>query len=188
VTAQFSDTVKYRGKDYALAGKNGIGLFDIRDQGLHPHAGCTACWRGFVCEYEVEGRRLLLDSVSTWLEEPAPKLFGIPARKRQDDREIFGTVYRRLRQPIPYTGGLLLGDDFIEELYVHMGFHPAWKYREVHELEFEDGELVREADRSAEIAEFRRDLSERVLEPGLEDSEEDVKRWIERCFSQEYRW
>jgi hypothetical protein len=32
-------------------------------------------------------------------------------------------AYRDLRQLIEFTGGLLLADDFIRELYVHMGFH-----------------------------------------------------------------
>ena len=45
-----------------------------------------------------------------------------------------------------------LADGFIQNLYVHMGFHPAWKYREVHELLFEDGRLLHAQDRSAAMA------------------------------------
>jgi hypothetical protein len=89
---------------------------------------------------------------------------------------------------VPFSGGLLLADDFIDELYVHMGFHPAWKYREVHELVFLDGDLVLEADRSEQIAEFRQEIRDRPLEPGSGSEREDIRRWIERCFSQEYQF
>ncbi len=37
-----------------------------------------------------------------------------------------------LPAPISFTGGLPIAADFIQELYVHLGFHPAWKFREVH--------------------------------------------------------
>src|SRR5262249_43099019 len=160
------------------------GLFDLRDLGLKPVAVCSACWRGFVSTYAVEGRRLLLDSVATSLAEPSPPLFGVSATRRDDDSLIFGTVYERLDHPISYTGGLLLADGFIEDLYVHMGFHPAWKYREVHELIFREGVLEQEADRSAEMAEFRDDVRERPLRPVPGAWDADVRRWIERCFSQ----
>lgn len=32
-----------------------------------------------------------------------------------------------------------------------MGFHPAWKYREVHQLEFNQGRLVSEKDISSRL-------------------------------------
>ena len=122
-----------------------------------PHclASCSACWRGFVCSYLVEGPRLLLDSLEMSLDGPAPKLFGVRPKPLKGDFTIFDAVYEGLGHRVPFSGGLLLADDFIDELYVHMGFHPAWKYREVHELVFLDGDLVLEADRSEQIAEFR---------------------------------
>lgn len=188
MTAQFSDPVKYKGKSYNLAGENGSGLFDPAVHGLKPVGRCSACWRGFVCTYAVEGRRLLLDSLAICLNEPAPTLFGLSPKPDEGDFQLFDAVYEKLEHPLPYTGGLLLADGFIEELYVHMGFHPAWKYREVHELIFRDGELVQETDRSEQIAAFRRELGNHPLEPGPGAKRADIMRWIEQCFSQEYRW
>jgi hypothetical protein len=188
MTAQFSDQVTYLGKRYDLAGINGTGLFDPSTLGLEPVGLCSACWRGFVCGYAVEGRALRLDSLMTNLGDPAPTLFGVAPRPIEGEYPIFETVYEGLDHPVSYTGGLLLAGDFIRELYVHMGFHPAWKYREVHELIFREGELVSEADRSEEIAEFRREIADRSLEPEFGAEESDIKRWIERCFRQEYRW
>ena len=42
-----------------------------------------------------------------------------------------------------------------------MGFHPAWKYEEVHELVFESGILESESDLSSRMAEIR----DKVFEP-----------------------
>ncbi len=40
-------------------------------------------------------------------------------------------------------------------LYVHMGYHPAWKYEKVHELIFENGLLIEDRDISAKMKEYR---------------------------------
>ena len=84
---------------------------------------------------------MLLDQLAIYLDEPAPVLFGARPEPVEGRIRLFDVVYKGLRHPVPFTGGLLLTRDFIEELYVHMGFHPAWKYREVHELIFRAGEL-----------------------------------------------
>ena len=186
MTAQIPDSVEYRGDAYAIAGKNGGELFWPIAHGLLPLSGCTACWNGFVCAYAVHNRKLILDDLYVYLNDPAPSLFGVTPKKIEN--RLFDLVYEGLAHPIPYTGGLLLGADFIEELYVHMRFHPAWKYREVHELVFREGELVQEADRSEQMAEFRRKLSDRPLEPAADADQTEIKRWIEQCFSQKYGW
>src|SRR5262249_48878458 len=92
-----------------------------------------------------------------------------------------------IREPIPFTGGLVAGGDFIQEMYVHMGFHPAYKFRTVHELVFDSGRLIEEHDRSAQMAELREMLSSRPLEPGIQASRAEIEEWVERCFSLEYK-
>jgi len=211
MTAQISDVVVYRGKPHGIAGVNGSGLFDPREHGIRPTMISTACWRGYHCTYEVAEGSLLLTTVNLGLgpEDQAaaergegPQLFGrVPRRytvhgHRKDLRtgevrtswESSDFLCDGLREPVPFSGGLLLGGDFIPELYVHMGFHPAWKFREVHELLFEKGRVVREADRSAEMAEFREMVAGLPLGPTDPDNREEVKRWIERCFSLNYKW
>ncbi|MBS3793093.1 hypothetical protein KGY77_10685, partial [Candidatus Bipolaricaulota bacterium] len=56
---------------------------------------------------------------------------------------------------LDYTGGLLLGDEFIQDLYTHMGFQAPWKYEKVIELIFEEGKLQKETDRSERMAVLR---------------------------------
>jgi hypothetical protein len=204
MTAQISDVVGYRGKPHSIAGINGSGLFDPAEHGIQPVMISTACWRGYRCTYEVDGS-LFLTKVDIGLGEgdralaergEGPRLFGhLPLRYPDEDPtdlERLGAssdfYYGGLREVMPFTGGLLLGHGFIRELYVHMGFHPAWKFREVHEVLFERGRVAKEADRSAEMAEFREMMAARPLGPTDPGKPEEILRWVERCFSLEYKW
>jgi hypothetical protein len=207
MTAQISDLVVYRGKPHSIAGINGSGLFDPAEHGLRPIMFSTACWRGYHCTYEIADDTLLLTRVNIGLGEEdgalagrgeGPKLFGqVPRRYTVHGYTVTGVKtswesgdfrYDGLRAVVPFMGGLLLADDFLVELYVHMGFHPAWKFREVHELLFEQGRVVKEADRSAEMAEFRELLAGRPLGPSGPEKREAIERWVEPYFRQEYRW
>jgi hypothetical protein len=213
MTAQISDVVFYHDTPFSIAGVNGFGLFDPSEQGVQLAMISTACWRGYHCTYEVADGSLLLKRVNLGLGEKdrvlaeqgeGPKLFGqVPRRYVEHGYRIVhdaaGTTEERswessdfivdgLREPVPFTGGLLLGAGFIEELYVHMGFHPGWKFRKVHELIFDKGRVVEETDRSDEMAEFREMIAGRPLGPRDPDNQEEIKQWIERCFSLDYRW
>ena len=91
--------------------------------------------------------------------------------------------YQGLDLPIELDGGILACDGFIRELYVHMGFHPAWKFEYVEELIFERGELVHREDVSSKLAEVRGRLA--GASAALRD-ETEVKAWVERCFELDY--
>jgi hypothetical protein len=179
MTAQISDTVHYRSRPRSIAGINGSGLFDPAQQGIREIAAIsTACWRGYHCVYVVADDALFLTEVYLGLtgkdRESAllgegPRVFGaVPRRYLQHGHrqnlhtgevstswEASDFKVDGIREPMAFTGGLLLGDRFIREMYVHMGFHPSYKFRVVHELIFDAGRLVAEHDRSARMAEFR---------------------------------
>lgn len=208
MTAQVSDTMIYRGKDdYAIAALNNQhALFDPKDHGITPVGRCSACWRGYICTYTIEDGEFLLTDLAVWLDGTPPVLFGVTPRvkpkfasaeewvasfKEEDAYDFFfggDARYENMRHRIPYTGKLLLARDFIDELYVHMGFHPAWKFREVHEIVLRDGHVVSASDRSADMAEVRRGMLDRKLEPGAGASPAEIQRWIKECFNQEYDW
>lgn len=196
MTAQFSDTVTYRDQPYDLAGVSGEGLFDPFDHGLAPVSWCTACWNGYVCQYEVADDRLRLDALLVCLTPvvgpgergetvAAPALFGRQAERIDD---TFEYAYRNLAGPVAFTGGLLLGGEFIRDLYVHMGFHPAWKYERVHELIFDAGRLTSAADRSAEMRKLRESMRDATLRPSRDADKQTTMAWIEKTFSRDYRW
>jgi hypothetical protein len=79
---------------------------------------------------------------------------------------------------------MLIGHEFIKKLYVHMGFHPAYKYKDVWKLEFDGGLLVRSQDVSQSMKEFRRKHVEELPDP--EDTE-SLRKWIEDTFSRRRR-
>jgi hypothetical protein len=191
MTAQINDTVFHRKIGYTLAAISGSGLFKPQSVGIEPVSMSTACWRGYYVEYAVEDERLFLTQVALGLSKAdelrakaggGPTLFGIHPRYISQRCEW---VYEGVHEPVPFTGGFLLGDGFIRELYVHMGFHPAWKYREVRELLFENGCLRSDLDRSREMEGVRSKLAAEPLRPVLGDKTA-IKYWVEKCFSRDY--
>lgn len=186
MTAQASDQITYKGDCYAIAGVKGEGLFDPEEFGIKPQGVCTACYRGFLCVYKVDEHQLVLDSLFINSETPFPPLFGIEPKAKGRRSIVFAAEYEGLHHPIAYSGGLLAADEFIRELYVHMGFHPPWKYRVIHELIFQKGQLVEEHDRSDQMAMIRERLLKEPIEPRKTASRDEVSRWIEKCFSLDY--
>lgn len=65
-----------------------------------------------------------------------------------------------------------------------MGFHPAWKYEEVHELIFHKGKLKEKKDLSNIMAHVRDELSNTPLKSGIDESR--ISEWIESTFSLDY--
>jgi len=193
MTAQVNDSVFHRKINYALAGISGSGLFEPEAHGLKPAAIFSACWRGYCVTYAIEDGRLVMTKVSMGFSREdemrakvgrGPTLFGVLAR-REGQRGFWN--YNSLHERVAFTGGLLLAHGFIEQLYVHMGFHPAWKYRDVRELLFEDGHLRDEFDRSVEVEQVRVRFAGQPLKPDLSEGKARVMEWIEQCFSLDYR-
>jgi hypothetical protein len=200
MTAQVADIVFYRGKPYSLAGVSGQKeLYEPKTYGMKPVGICTACWRGYQCEYAVDHEKLILRNLAINLDLTATmagishavpisatELFGVSPVANSNKDRWFQFEYKGMTGPIPYSGGLLIADDFIRELYVHMGFHPAWKYREVHELIFEQGKLESAADRSEQMAQLREGVKRESLELGRDAKRTDIEAWVDKSFSLKY--
>ncbi len=201
MTAQMDDGFLYRGLSYGIAGVNGTGLFDPAQHGLRPAMVMSACWRGYLCAYTLAGDRLRLTQLSVFLDGQDRQdaldgrgtlVFGEPPQPpppRPGKRPGSCFRYPLADVAIPFTGGLLIARDFVKELYVHMGFHPAWKYRDIHELTFDAGRLTAAVDRSAAADERRRELARRQSRPDLPTDPADsqaVYQWIGRAFDQSY--
>jgi hypothetical protein len=167
MSSQQPDLVTYEGDVYELVGVRGGGLFDPEAHGIQTVAPHTGCWRGFIARYEVRLRRLHLRSLSIWSERPLPPLFGVEATGASTDdgepRHPFDPglggrtegEYGFGEAPVAFTGGVLVGREFVGQGYSTMGADPPWLYATVHDLTFEDGWLVDAIDRSAEMATAR---------------------------------
>lgn len=182
MTAQVPDSVRIDGTDFDICGVRGEGLFDPESYGIETSAPNTACWRGYVCRYDIVNDHLVLDELRLWSEprrwlDNRPILEDFFGDRLAIDNDQTWIDANGLACAVPFTGGLLLGDDFVEDLYVHMGYQSAYKYRCVLELTFESGLLVSRSDRSPEMEEIR-------LREGRGDGKrsQDVVAWInETC-------
>lgn len=218
MTAQINDTFFYQDESYAVAGISEGDLFDPAAFGMEPVGTCSACWRGWQAEYALAGRQLVVDVLNvnlfdrdklpgSYVRVQGPPIGGVlPVDDDQDGSEdededeearllralrhagARSNRYENLGYPLNYTGGLLLAAGFIRDLYVHMGFHPAWKYEKVVELVFERGVLQKECDRSAEMAELRKLVvaGSGGANPGGRHSLESARQYIERALDRRY--
>ncbi len=163
---------------------------------LEPLSVFSACWRGYFASFALIDNRLVLDALDvsllkrtqgkgkppSYLQLLGPTINGVaPEGPPEGDKvRAFNNHYRGLAYHLDYSGGLLLAEGFIRQLYVHMGFHPAWKYENVIELVFQNGRLVSESDKSSEIANVR---ARAAAGPG---DRGDIAAWVERCFDRNY--
>lgn len=195
MTAQIPDSFLLDISEFSLVGIKGNGLFNLEQFGIRPIGMSSDCWRGYRCLYTLKNDKLLLDelylSLGTldgrkFISEDGPIINGVKPSRPPNDHFTFNNTYENLGLNINFSGGLLIGREFIEELYVHMGFHPAWKYREVFELLFDTGKLIEKRDVSNAMQEFRGKMVKYPMRPGYEASEEEIKSWIESTFSLDY--
>lgn len=159
-------------------------LFTPEYLDLTPVATASNCWRGYVCQYAIRDNALVLRELNIGLMEPGPEINGVRPTVPHEGSRV--NIYQNLDLPIKFTGGILIGDKFIQELYVHMGFHPAWKFETVIELIFAEGELIERRDVSDGMRVLRTRLLEKPMQPGGSAGEEEIKAWIESTFSLDY--
>ncbi len=197
MTAQINDTFRYRQREYSVAGISEGELFDPSLLDLKPAGTCSACWRGYQAVFALFDARLVLDALHVNLlksgegyeREEGPPINGVKPGEPRGEYDLFNNHYEGLQYHLEYTGGLLLADGFIKELYVHMGFHPAWKYEKVVELIFDAGILKQEFERSEQMAEIR----QRFLGSRAENdsdgmpTEYKIAMFVERAFDRSYR-
>jgi len=178
MTAQITDAVRHEGRSWALAASDGAGLFDPRTYGLKPVMPHTACHNGYYCAYAVEDSALVLVSLTIGVDPAGmlrakyrrgvPLLLGVEPVIAESEHAV---AYSGLREPVPFTGRLVLGAGFIPfgSRRITDAITAASKYstapccwRDVRELRFDAGRFVREDDRTAEAAAERERLGWRV--------------------------
>lgn len=198
MTAQINDTFRHGDKNYSVAGISEGELFDPAILDLKPSMASTACWRGYQVLYSVLDRHLVVADLhvnlleeddESYLRKEGPPINGVVPTGPDEEFDFFNNHYEGVNYHLEYTGGLLLADGFIEQLYVHMGFHPAWKYQSVIELIFENGVLVDEFDRSERMAEIREMIVESRAGEEVREmpTEDEIRVFVERAFDRKYR-
>ena len=197
MTAQFNDKFIFRGTKYSVAGISEGELFDPATLDLEPSRACTACYRGYVATYSVVNDRLVIANLDVNLIEEGDKSFsrqegppinGIRPTGTEKEFDLFNNYYQGINYHLEYSGGILIADGFISNLYVHMGFHPAWKYEYVIELIFEKGRLAGELDRSEEMVEMRNKVDHlKGYSSESGPTRDEIRRFVESAFDRSYR-
>jgi hypothetical protein len=202
MTAQINDAFQHRNTIYSVAGISEGKVFDISVLGLKPSGTSTACYRGYQAIFAISQSRLVLESLHVNLlpedeenqlyqQQQGPVINGVTPSPSSGGINFFNNYYEGLNFPLKYTGGLLLATGFIKNLYVHMGFHQAWKYEKVIELIFDAGILKKEFDRSDQMAEIREMVAESQNDGDSSkmQTKNEIMRFVERAFDRTYhRW
>ena len=151
MTAQISDAFIFKGEVYDLIGMQGGSLVTPEQFGMHPDMIHTACYRGFYATYELMEDGLYLRQL-TLCEKNGNYL---PINGVLPKKDEHTASYRNLNVQVPFTGQIRLATDFIEELYVHMGFQKPTAFRTVYDITLENGRVVDFEDRSSEMQKKR---------------------------------
>ena len=181
MTSQIPDEFRYNGEIYDLVGIDGTGLYSPSDFGMQPFSTCTACWRGYMMKYDCIDNKLLLVGMEVNSRD-APEVNGV---KAIEGTGFFNYSYVDIGLQTKFNGTILLAKDFIQEMYVHMGFQRPMAYRTVLELEIKGGEIIKVTDLSEDMAYQRSMDKDRGARPRSPD-ESDVKDWITDTFSLDY--
>ena len=204
MTAQIRDIYNYDNNDYRIVALSSVMLFKPQDYGMEPHTSSTACWRGYWCEYEISNGELLLKNLYFYntdgnypplngVEVSPPEFIEVEGRRGlRKKREKFTMpahhghrVYKNVNLPIPYTGKILLGDGFMREYYIHMGFQQSWAYKKLIELVFKEGILL-ECNDLSRIAKAQREaMKEQGVNPRYPKIS-DIQKFVDESFSLDY--
>jgi hypothetical protein len=187
MTAQIPDTLIYNGDRYRIIGLKGAGLPTPADFEMETFMMSTACYRGYYAQYSIQEDQLVLSEITLRAREGNYK----PIQGIEPETAEYGTAgcYSNLHVPVHFSGGLLLGKDFIDAMYVHMGFQKPTSFEVVIELLVEDGHISRIIDHSEKIAAMREDILKPRPKPGFDDptqQSKQIENWIAWTFSLDY--
>ncbi len=180
MTAQVPDQFKFNEEEYSIIGVKDSHLFNPKDFNLKPRMASTACYRGFVVEYNCKNNELIVENLLINLEKPS-KINGIKPKKIYSYGLKY--LYENLNLKLNFTGKILIARDFIDEMYVHMGYQRPIAFKKVIELQIEKGTIINTTDFSSIIAKLREEDPNKNVSP---EYDETTLEWIDRLFSLDY--
>ncbi len=149
MTDQIEDEFLYKGEKYTLAGYSAGEPFTPHQLGIRPNMANTACWRGYQSTYGLQNGRLVVAELRFELVEDkisysrlsGPEINGVKPLEEASGLDWFNNNYLGLNYPVTYGGGLIIGNGYNEKFHGDMDLVTLWKYREVIELQFQQGLL-----------------------------------------------
>ena len=182
MTGQISDAFLYNGEEYSLVGIDGDDLFDPLFFDIETIPASTACWRGFQAFYRIEEEHLVLQDLFISMKEKKE----IRGKKPSKGESYFKYHFSELNLRMRFTGTILIARDFIQKMYIHMGFQRPMSYENVIELYFKKGKFTKEKNLSKKMEELRIIDSSKDSAPVNPNDSVDVNTWISKSFSLDY--
>lgn len=197
MTAQIGDSYSYKDGDYSIVAMSIPLRFDPRFYGFKPECVTTGCWNGYWCKYKISEDGIFLDKLFIHCaNNEYPELNGKSFEVDENGQpvEYIGhRIYNDLNMKVEYHGKILVGDEFIHDYYVHMGYQRAYAYKVLKEFVFQNGNLIDIIDHSA-MAESLRAQGEakKNKKPSLSEElvasdEENIQEFVETSFSLDYK-
>jgi hypothetical protein len=173
-TSQIPDTFIFEANEYSLIGKT-EGDFATPEQfGMSAIMIHTACYRGYYATYELTKDGLFLRNFT--LREKDANYLPISGISPVVNAKQLQATYSNLNVIVPFSGKIRLGKDFIQDLYIHMGYQKPTAFKTVLDITLKDGRLVEIKDRSEEM-EKKRGAFKKAYESG------ELNKSIEDAFS-----
>ena len=183
MTGQIPDKLIYNRSSYSIVGLKGEGLPSPLDFGLKPISPHTANWRGFIMIYTIAENHLIVQEMNVTvkdLEKKPPLINNVnPETKKKG---IIHLTYNNLKLKTQFTGKVLIAKDFIDSMYVHMGFQSPISFETVIELKISNGTLIKVTDFSEIMKKYRKLSST----DGKLGPRENIQEWVARTFSLDY--
>ncbi len=176
MTAQIGDKYTFKDKGYSIVATSEPVSFNPKEYGLEVQHICTACWRGYWCEYEISESGIILKKLFVHTaDDKYPDIDGVQVNVNREPIEYMGhRVYMDLSLNITYTGKILLGDKLLSKYRINLGHPSPWEYKELKEFVFENGSLTTINDYSEIAKEIRKLAEEKFLKI---DGIDKFKKW-----------
>lgn len=165
MTAQIPDTFIYEKQEYELVGLSGEGLPTAEFFGMKPKTLHTACWRGYYMTFEIKDNKLFLKDLFLRTRNGKYKSVNGIKPKKHDEFGMTIRKYENIDYQVPFTGKIRLAKDFIDELYIHMGFQKPSAFKTVIDFTLKNGQIIKIEDIS-KVFEKKRGAFKKHFEEG----------------------
>lgn len=186
MTAQIGDTFRYKNNEYSIVAISAPIQFNPKHYGITPEAACSACWNGYWCDYKISDKGILLQNLYVNSKDDYyPEINGVKAcEEEKEDFQYMGHhLYKDINLPIFYSGKIVVGKDFLNEYYIHMGYQRAWAYKTLYEFVFERGLLQDTIDHSDVAAKLREEFKNNNTIKRQPETEAEIHKFVEDSFS-----
>jgi len=159
MTMQIKDSFYHANAEYEVLSCSIPLQFHPPKYDLIPKGICTACHKGYWCNYSLSEDQLVLQNLFIHTENDSyPPLWGCTAVFENNDPHVYmgHHVYKELHHPIKYTGNILIGNKSTPTYYIDGISGIPWGYKDLKELVFENGKRINEIDHSETAKDIRK--------------------------------